>query len=67
MEYRGFRIERQEGTQIGHKRENSRSIGDRLGFNTHRKVTVWLVYDAEGRYLSTRDTLRDAKRYAEEY
>ena len=67
MVYKGFTIERTEGTHIGYRLEGARSIGKQLGFDTHRKGVFWYVSDPDGRHVKVTDTLRDAKRYVDEY
>lgn len=67
MTYKGFTIERVEGTHVGYRIESARTLSKRLGFNTHRKGVFWHIADHEGRHVKVTDTLRDAKRYVDEY
>lgn len=66
MTYKGFEIERTEAVQFGYKLPNSRSIGKQVGIGNSRKVVCWIVW-LYGRSVTTRDTLKEAKKYCDNY
>ncbi len=63
-EYRGYRLERFDGTQFGHK--TGGGLRASLGIGTQRKVSFW---EASGpdEHTFTADTLKDAKRRIDSY
>jgi hypothetical protein len=63
MSYRGYRIERAEGVQMGHK--TNASTGARAGLGTKRKASGWLVTGADGADLKWAGTKKEALAYVD--
>ena len=64
MFYRGWTIERFEGTQLGHKTNSG--LRGQLGIGTHRKVKGWELRGPDGGAKCV-DTLKEAKAYIDAY
>ena len=68
IRYRGWIIEPYEGTHVGYRLPGSRSISQRIGSHTHRKIRGYLVsYPEEDRPPKYVETIRDAKTYIDNY
>ena len=63
--YRGFRIERYEGFQMGHK--TNAGLRASLGLGTCRKYKGWQLFypDSDGSKIV--DTLKEAHEYIDAY
>ncbi len=65
--YRGWTIEPDEGTQIGHSLPGSRSSRAQIGLGTHRKWKGYvLTYPPDGATKLV-DTLKEATAYIDQY
>src|SRR6185369_14975240 len=65
-EYRGFKLEHVEATQMGHELPNSRSLKQQLGFNTRRKVKGVHATDKDG-YTRFFKYHKHAKQWIDDY
>jgi hypothetical protein len=65
--YRGWAIEPDESTQIGHKLPNSRNTFQQLGLRTHRKTKGYLLTYAPDNSTKIVDTLKAAYEYIDNY
>ncbi len=67
-QYRGWIIEPYEGTHVGYMLPGSRSISQKIGSHTHRKIRGYLVsWPEEDRPPKFVDTIREAKIYIDNY
>lgn len=68
--YRGWTIEKFEGTHVGYALPGSRSIMARVGAHNHRKIKGYTVHyppeegHAGGKFVST---MKEAKKYIDDY
>jgi len=69
-EYRGWLITPYEGIQTGYKLEGSRSLNQRLGLHTARKISEYLIhYPEDSGHISGKSvrTLKEAAAYIDSY
>ena len=64
--YRGWRIEPETTTQVGHKLPDRRNVMQQDGLRTRRKVKGYLLHGPDGATKFV-DTLADAHRYIDQY
>mgnify|MGYP001617424426 CR=1 FL=1 len=63
--YRGFRIEKYEGIQMGHR--TNRSGNSRVGIGTSRNYSGYQLFYPDSDGSKVVDTLKEAKQYIDSY